>query len=81
MGNQEFFRRIYKKMEFSSQWRDMLLLVMALQTRPVILKHIAFLKTLLRISFQLPLLQAAHKHLKIKSSFIKASNKIQNSWH
>ena len=81
MGNQEFFRRIYKKMEFSSQWRDMLLLVMSLQTRPVILKRFAFLKTVLRISFQLPLLQAAHKHLKIKSSFIKASNKIQNSWH
>ena len=26
----------------------------------------AFLKTLLRISFQIPLLQAAHKHLKLK---------------
>ena len=32
MGNQELFRRIYMKMELSSQCRDMLLLVMSLQS-------------------------------------------------
>ena len=71
------------KMEFSSKWRSFERYAFArdVTVKPVILKYMAFLKTLLRISFQLPLLQAAHKHLKIKSSFIKASNKIQNSWH